>query len=130
MRAFEVVLSVYAFLTPEQREDVALFQKLFVNKDSEEDKKYHFSGNKSGGSYKDENNWLIYDDVCLVGIGMWKKGWPKHDWADKLNELSPEYWDGLREFHSKIVLIRKAPEAPFELLLRSGLTIVVAPRVP
>jgi len=120
-----VILNLFLKLTPDQKEDVALFQKTFVNR--ENDARHD---GRDTAIYKDDNNWLLYDENLIIGIGKMEKWTPKPDWKrEGAIELSSQCWEMIRPFVEKIVSIKKEPSQPFELTLKSGLTLVVAPRI-
>jgi hypothetical protein len=130
MLSCDVVLKVFESLTPDQQHDLSLFQKTFFNDNNEHNDQYY--PNKGyGGQYKDHSNWLIFDRNCIVGIGKWGK-WqtPSRDWVEQtLHEISPIFWNELEPFHHRILSIKKGALDPFELVLKSGLTIFVAPKI-
>ena len=130
MRSCDVVLKVFETLSPDQQHDLSLFQKTFFNDDNGDD--HILYPNKGyGGQYKDDSNWLIFDRCCIIGIGKWGK-WqtPSRDWVEQtLHEISPVIWNDLEPFHHRILSIKKGALDPFELVLKSGLTIFVAPKI-
>ena len=120
-----VILNLFLKLTPAQKEDVDLFQKTFVNKENDARQ-----NGRDTATYKNENNWLLYDENLVIGIGKMEKWTPKDDWKrEGAIELSAECWLMIQPFVGKIVSIKKEPAHPFELTLKSGLTLVVAPRI-
>ena len=134
-KACDVILQIFTTLTPEQQADVSLFQKVCPNKENKGS--WGRDGGSLGGTLKEDGSWLIYDDYTVLAIGIWNRPWKLkcgyEDYSLKERpplQLSSDMWRNVEVFHSRIVYISKHDSGPFELKLKSGLSIFIAPRIP